>query len=345
MRKPMILGRSLLVGLLAMLTAVLAAGAAGPRQRLGNPVDASPRLQGPAYVLGGGAKDVFEALRWMIDQVRGEDPAAKLDVVVVRATGGDGYNQRLVALKGVNSVETLVISSREEAEDPEVEATVRRAEVVFFAGGNQCHYVKYYQGTRLETAIHSVVARGGAVGGTSAGCAILGQVVFNACQLRRTSELTSAKALANPYHPEISFTTDWFRWPHLEGVLTDTHFVPRDRMGRTLAFLARLVQDGITPQALGVAVNERTSLVVDRWGLARVMGEGPVYMVLADHRPEVCQPGRPLSYHGFKLWRLGPGQTFDLAHRPTSGFVLRSVVEGQISEDPYLDAPGSSRQP
>lgn len=345
MRNPMTLGRSLLMGLLAMLAVTVSAGARVTRHRVGSPVDAIPKLQGPAYTLGGGAKDVFEALQWMIDQVRGEDAAAKVDVVVLRATGGDAYNPRILSLDGVNSVETLVLTSREDSEDPEVEATVRRAEVVFFAGGNQCHYVKYFQGTRLDAAVKSVVARGGAVGGTSAGCAILGPVVFDACRLGAKSELTSAKALADPYHPEISFTTDWFRWPHLEGVLTDTHFVPRNRMGRTMAFLARLVQDGVTPRALGVAVNERTSLVVDRNGLARVAGEGPVFMVLADHRPEVCQPGRPLSYLGFKVWRLGPGQTFDLAHRPTSGFTLRSVVKGQISEDPYLEAPASSPQP
>lgn len=345
MRDPMTLGRSLLLGFLATVAATIPVGATVTRHRVGNPRDVTAVLHGPAYNLGGGSRDVFEALQWMIDQVRGGDPAATVDVVVLRATGTDAYNQRILSLKGVNSVETLVISSREEAEDPEVEATVRRAEVVFFAGGNQSHYVKHFKGTRLDAAVKSVVARGGAVGGTSAGCAILGQAVFDACRLGAKSELTSAKAQADPYHPEISFTTDWFRWPHLEGVLTDTHFVPRDRMGRTMAFLARLVQDRFTPQALGVAVNERSSLVIDRNGMARVLGEGPVYMVLADHRPEVCQPGRPLSYLGFKLWRLGPGQTFDLARRPTSGFVLRSVVEGRISEDPYLDAPGSSPQP
>jgi cyanophycinase len=267
--------------------------------------------------------------------VRGPNPDAKVDVVVLRATGADGYNGAILALRGVNSVETLVITSPAEADSPEVEAILRQAEVVFFAGGNQCHYVTNFKGTKVEAAVKALVARGGAVGGTSAGCAIMGALVFDACRLDARSEMTSAKALADPYHRDLSFTSGFFSWPHLEGVITDTHFVARNRMGRTLAFLARLYKDRGSTPVLGVAVNERTSLVIDKAGLGRVLGEGPVYVILADHAPELCQPGQPLSYRDFKLWRLEPGQTFDFAHRPAAGYYLRSVSRGVISADPY----------
>ena len=55
-------------------------------------------------------------------------------------------------------------------------------------------------------------------------------------------------------------------------------------------------------------MNEVTSLEVDKNGLATVMGDGPAYFVLADHAPEVCQAGVPLTYSNFKIWKVPRGR-------------------------------------
>jgi len=339
-------GRKPLSRLLPLLLVLLAGPTPGhattTRYHSGSRIDAKPVLHGPAYNLGGGGRDVMEALQWMIDQVRGPQRDAKVDVVVLRASQADGYNQGILAMAGVNSVETLVITSAADANTPEVEATIRQAEVVFFAGGNQCHYVTYFKGTKVEAAVKSVVARGGAVGGTSAGCAIMGSLVFDACQSHLSKDQLANQALADPYAPEWSFTSGFFDWPPLANVITDTHFVPRNRMGRALAFLARLVKDHPAGPVLGVAVNERTSLTIDKTGLGRVWGTGPVYLIEADHPPEVCLPGQPLTYRDFKIWKLEPGMTFNFLQRPDAGFYRRSVIKGQLSGNPYTEeAPPS----
>ncbi|MDQ3908297.1 MAG: peptidase S51 [Acidobacteriota bacterium] len=299
----------------------------------GDAADVSPRLHGPAYDFAGGGTDVAEAFQWMIDEVRGCDSCgAKIDVVVLRASGGAGYNDLIYKMRGVDSVETLLIRSREEAEEPGVAETVRKAEVVFFAGGDQCNYVKFFKGGPVERAVESVVARGGGVGGTSAGLAVMGEVSYDACS---GGSETSAQALANPYHADISFTYDFFRWKPLRGAITDTHFIERDRLGRTLVFLARQIADGKYRHILGVAVERETSLVVDKKGRARVLGKGPAYFILADHRPEVCEPGVPLTYSNYKVWKVGKGGTFDLAHRPITGYYTISVERGKLSPDAY----------
>ena len=87
--------------------------------------------------------------------------------------------------------------------------------------------------------------------------------------------------------------------------------------------------------ALGLAGDEVTSVVVDANGLAAVIGEGDVYVVLADHAPEECAPKVPLTYSDFKVWRLSPGDTFDLRDRPTAGNYTVSVTNGVLSDDPY----------
>lgn len=302
------------------------------RYLTGSPADVSPSLFGPAHVLGGGGIDVPEGIQWLVDEVRGcTSCPATVDVVVLRASGADGYNEYIYEMSGVDSVETLVITRASSAETAAVEATVQNAEVVFFAGGDQCNYVDNFRGTAVERAVESVYARGGGVGGTSAGLAVQAAFVFDACR----GTILSEEALEDPYDRRLSFTYDFFDWAHLDRVLTESHFAERDRMGRTMAFLARQVQDGRSDSALAVAVDEETSVVVDGAGRARVFGEGAAYFVLADHPPEVCEPRTPLTYSNFKIWRVERGGRFDLRNRPVAGYYLRSVEGGAITRNPY----------
>src|SRR3954451_20271518 len=275
--------KSVLSCLLLALLAV-PAHAKVTRYLTGNAADVVVSLAGPAHDLGGGGTDVDAALQWIIDQVRGcTSCSTKIDVVILRPTGFNGYNDYIYAMNGVDSVETLVITKAADANTAAVETTIKNAEVVFYAGGDQCDYTTLFKGTKVETAVESVYAKGGGVGGTSAGLAIQGDFTYNGC----TGSALSSDALANPYHRTITFTYDFFHWANLQGTITDTHFVTRDRMGRTLAFLARQIQDGKTTTAWGLAVNEATSVVVDKNGMATVIGDGPAYFILADHAPEV----------------------------------------------------------
>jgi cyanophycinase len=323
----------MLMLLLSALFAPRVAEAKVTRYLTGSPADVSPRLHGPALDLGGGGSDVAEGIQRMIDEVRGcAACATKVDVVVLRASGADGYNDYIYKMSGVDSVETIVVHNAEDAKDASVAETVRRAEVVFFAGGDQCNYVRYFKGNSIEAAVESVYARGGGVGGTSAGEAIQGEFVYDGCD---TDGATSEQALANPYDPTVRFTYDFFQWRYMRGVVTDQHVVARKRLGRTLVFVARQLKDRKAREVLAVAVNEKTSVVVDRRGLARVVGEGPAYFILGDHAPEVCEPKRPLTYSNYKVWKLAPGSSFNLARRPKTGFTLVSVREGRPSDNLY----------
>jgi cyanophycinase len=302
------------------------------RYLTGNAADVVVAAAGPGLNLGGGGLDVDAALQAMIDQARGcTDCATKVDVVVLRVTGSDGYNDYIYAMNGVDSVETLVVTRATDSNTAAVETTVRNAEVVFYAGGNQCDYTKVFKGTKVETATEFVYAKGGTVGGTSAGMAIQGEFVYNGC----TASATSSEILADPYARSATFTYDYHAWNDMGDTLTDTHFVTRDRMGRLMGFLARQIKDGKTPTALGIGADEESSVVVDENGLATVMGAGNVYFVLADHFPEQCAAKKPLTYSNFKIWRVPPGGTFNLRNRPSSGYYTVSVSAGVLSGNAY----------
>src|SRR3712207_5039336 len=139
--------RKTTLSLLALAAALtLPAEAKVTRYLTGNAADVVVPLAGPAHDFGGGSTDVDAALQWIIDQVRGcTTCSTRIDVVILRSSGSNGYNDYIYAMNGVDSVETLVITSARDSNTTAVETTVRNAEVVFFAGGDQCNYVKYFK--------------------------------------------------------------------------------------------------------------------------------------------------------------------------------------------------------
>lgn len=293
-----------------------------------------PSLAGPVLSLGGGGPDVENAIQWMINQVRGcTDCATKVNVVVIRTYANHDYNRVINAMKGVKSVETLIVSNKQDANKADIVNKIRNADVIFFAGGDQCQYIRNWKNTKLEAAVQSVYARGGGVGGTSAGAMIQSEFVYDACASSEEG-IETRDALEDPYK-DITFTYNFFKWKYLVGTIVDTHFDRRKRMGRIMAFIARQIQDGKSQRALGIAISEETSVVVDKYGMAKVIGRGAAYFVLGDHPPEVCKPRTPLTFSDYKIWRVPRGETFDLKNIPTRGYYLRSVKRGRFSSDPY----------
>lgn len=269
----------------------------------GNPADVQ-RVTRPALILAGGGPDVDAAMSYF-----GECAQAG-DLVVLRATGGDSYNQYLLNLTAADSVETLIVASRQRAEDPYVLARLGQAEGVFLAGGDQAHYVTFWGRTPLATAIDEVAGRGTPLGGTSAGLAILGEWNFAAL----AGTVTSSQALADPFHPRVTLVRGVLRLPLLAGIITDSHFSNRDRMGRLVTFLARIVSDWHVPEARGIGIDEATALLIDGHGVATVVGRGAVYFLRTPGPPERCLPGQPLTFRLIGVQRAVAGQVF---HLPT----------------------------
>ncbi|MFI8370702.1 hypothetical protein [Streptomyces sp. NPDC085466] len=331
------------VGLAALATALTAlqpAHAAADRIRLGSTADvARASWNGPAFTMNGAGGIVTASMARAVDDIRGG--TGSLDVVVLAGSSPTSGSRTpecdaVIGLAGVNSCTTWTLTTANDGNRGQVNTDVRNAEFVYFAGGDQCRYAGW-KGTALEASVESVVAKGGGSGGGSAGHHINSPIVYDACD----GSVTSAEALANPYDRYISFTTGMFEWANYGAVVNDSHFVTRDRMGRTMAFLARAVKDGLAPggAAWGVGVEEGGgSLFLDRDGKATQYGQD-AYVVLADHQPERAVARKPLTYTNFKIWRLTPGSTFDFKNRPTCGYYLRSVTNGVPDRNLYSGTP------
>ena len=217
----------------------------------------------------GGGDDLDEAFRWLCNK------GNRGDFLILRARGDDAYNSYVNKLCQANSVATLIIPDREAAQDPAVAEIIRKAEVLFIAGGDQANYVRGWKGTPVESAINDNIAAGKPIGGTSAGLAVEGEFAYSAAGDKPDDKnLSSADVLANPYFERVTLAREFLKVPHLENLITDSHFAKRDRMGRTLGFLARIMKDGWSSSPREVAVDEKSAVLVEADGKARVVGTG-----------------------------------------------------------------------
>ncbi len=315
-----------------LLTLVLCASAvshaAGFKYiRQGSPQDVQTHTEAGIAMMGGGS-DLDEAFQWLCAKGSGGD------FLVVRAHGGADYNPYVAGLCQMNSVATLIIPSRKAALAPHVAEIIGKAEVIFIAGGDQSRYVNFWKGTPVEDAINAHVAAGRPIGGTSAGLAVLGQFVYGCLEDKpNDADLTSHEVLADPYIKRVTVVRDFLKVPGLENILTDSHFAKRDRMGRSLGFMARIVQDGWSKAPREIAIDEKSALLVEGSGRAKVVGTGlGVYFLQVTDAPEVCKSGQPLTLRNVAAYRAPTGAGFDVLDWSGDGGEAYSIsVEaGQI---------------
>jgi len=241
-------------------------------------------------ILMGGSTDVDAAINWFLQRANGGD------VVVIRATGADGYNSYMYNMVTVNSVETIIIDSRAKSGLATVTDKIRNAEALFIAGGDQWDYVNYWKDSPTEDAINYLLnTKKVTVGGTSAGLAIMGAAYYSA----QTGSVTSAQALSNPYHKYITLgSNDFVSASNMQNTITDSHYTQRDRQGRHITFMARLMKDWSYANVKGIGIDEQTAVCIDQNGMGKVYGINNAYfMKNAGLGAETCTASTPLTWN------------------------------------------------
>ena len=270
----------------------------------------------------GGGTDQDAAFRWLCERAHGGD------FLILTAADDDAYNPYVQKLCKVNSVATLMVRDRASANQPFVAETIRHAEAIFITGGDQSNYIKFWQGTPVQAAINDRLRDGVPIGGTSAGLAVLGEYIFTAMN----DTALSKETLADPYNKQVTLGSGFLDVPYMQGILTDQHFVKRDRLGRTVGFLARLLQDSMATSVREIAVDERNAVLVDEHGNATLVGKGTAYFMRPTHKPELCQPGKPLTFRNIDVYKIDRNGSFRIQDWTGTGgtaYVL-SAVEGKL---------------
>jgi cyanophycinase-like exopeptidase len=298
---------------------------------------------GPGVVLDGGFEgDVVR--RWIHSHVA-NSVAAHADVVVLTANDTDASGGWLEAA-AFHSVQTFRIGDGATLGDLAwVGERIAHAEVVWFTGGDQAKYVRW-KGTPIAAAVNASYARGGIVGGASAGMIVLGEFV-NDATLTLSENLTTPLLVANPYDARLHFTRDVFSLGLLRGVITDPHFSARDRLGRLSAFMARQVADGNTQEVLGVGVDDGAALAIDALGVGVRLANSPASSVFVLRGGAASQvvDGKPLQYPNLELVKLAEdGDSYNVALRCGTGKYKRLSVDGSFVPPYGMDAYANGPQ-
>ena len=200
---------------------------------------------------------------------------------------------------GPASVHVLNASSPEEANNPEFAAPLDEATGVWLGGGQQTWLTGCYGGTLMERKIRAVLQRNGVVGGTSAGAAVMSEVMITGGRKK----------------PSVGTGFGF-----LPGVIIDQHFIKRNRFSR----LRQVVE--AHPNLVGIGIDESAALVVSL-GDRRVRVVGNSYIV-------VCLPEKIGTQYRVEVDFYNPGDEFQLSEpgKPELMLASSSIVEDWLDE-------------
>jgi cyanophycinase len=255
----------------------------------------SPSLAAKAITAPGGSLVICGGGK-LPDQVRDRflelagGPKARIVVIPTAHAYADTpqVKQALEIWKGqpLASVSLFHTRSRAKADDKDYVRPLAEATGVWIGGGRQQYLMDVYLGTEVERQLKALLDRGGVIGGTSAGAAVMTRVMID-------SGRTEAKVAQG--------------FDFLEGAVVDQHFLRRGRVKRLLGVVRQY------PDLIGLGIDEQTALVVNvRSKRMNVIGNSYVVACFPDRQAEADGP-EGLRGASPPLEFLKPGDEADLS--------------------------------
>ncbi len=178
----------------------------------------------------------------------------RLDVVVIPVASGvperSGPGTAADIHRHLHAPRVTVVDPRTDEEETVISA-IRKADAVWFTGGDQMRITEHMLGGRAHAELRALLGRGGIIAGTSAGAAMMGEMMITGGTSRAAEEHGVSREADGP---GVSVAEGM---GFLDGVLTDQHFEARGREGRLRVALREL---GVP---LGMGVNENRGVLVD----------------------------------------------------------------------------------
>ena len=220
--------------------------------------------KGALVIVGGGGAGP-EIWKKFIELAGGPDST----IVVVTTAMEDpltpeSVEEKILKKYGAKNVKALHTRDRKTADDPAFSAVLTKAKGVWFSGGRQWRFVDSYEGTLTEKRFREVLARGGAIGGSSAGASIQSEY------MPRGHPLGNLVIAAEGYERGFGY---------LPGCAVDQHFFARKRTADMTGLMKEY------PQYLGIGLDEGTAIVVTG-STAEVIGKSKVAFYDTKKKPD-----------------------------------------------------------
>ena len=203
---------------------------------------------------------------------------------------------------GAKSVETCFLT-REQALKPESAKLLDGAGGVFFSGGDQSRLT----GVLLDTPVHKklleLYEQGCVIGGTSAGAAVMSEVMITGDEVRKVEAGREFETL----QARNIVTARGFGF--VQRAVIDQHFVTRKRHNRLISLLAE------HPDLMGVAIDESTAILVKPDETFEVVGAKQVIVYDPAGAKFSILPNQNIGFTNLVMHALTDGDRFDMKTR------------------------------
>jgi cyanophycinase len=209
---------------------------------------------------------------------------------------GPEYVKAFEYLNAMN-VGVLYIEKREEAADGVVLERLREADIVMFTGGDQLRLTSILGGTPFHDILldkyhnEEFVYAGTSAGAAAASNSMIYQGSSSEALLKGEVKITSGLGL-------------------IDGVVIDTHFVRRGRIGRLFQAVVS------NPRVLGIGLGEDTGLLITNNTQMEAIGSGLVILVdgrdIKDTNLTQVKLGQPISINNLVVHVMSMNDTYNI---------------------------------
>jgi cyanophycinase len=264
-------------------------------------VNATPK--GHLFIIGGGKRPA-QMMKKFIALAEGFRSGKIVVLPMASSVPEEVGPEQTLQLKnfGAKSVEFHILS-REDALNPESIKLFEDIGGVFFSGGVQSRLANVLLDTPIHKKLRDFYEAGGIIGGTSAGAAVMSEIMITGDEKREVEEGHAFETI------EADNIVTALGFGFIKSVVIDQHFVRRKRHNRLISLIAE------NPKILGVGIDESTAIIVNPNNTFDVIGDRSVIVYDFSGSEVKVFPDNGISALAGKIHILKRGDKFDLKAR------------------------------
>ncbi len=267
------------------------------------PLFAASAPKGRLFIIGGGDWPEDFPKRF-VDLARGFGTGRIVIFPMASGAPEETAAEEAAEFKKAGAPDVVVsILTREQALEPGSAAILDGAGGVFFSGGDQARLTAVLLDTPVHEKLREIYERGAVIGGTSAGAAVMSEVMITGDEVRKVEEGREFETLQA--HNVI--TTRGFGF--IREAIVDQHFVTRKRYNRIFSLLAE------HSDLFGIAIDESTAILVESGERFEVIGLKQVIICDPAKASYRIRPDGAIAFTGIVLHALIAGDMFNLKTR------------------------------
>jgi cyanophycinase len=259
----------------------------------------APVPKGHLFIVGGGDRDELLMKRYV--ELAGRYGTGRVVIFTMASGVPLEVGPELVAefqKLGVADVAFYQLT-REEAMRPDSAKILDGASAIWFAGGDQARLTAALLDTPIHARMREFYAAGGLIGGTSAGAAVMSEVMITGDEKRTKKE----DELWQTVEADNVVRVRGFGF--VKNAIIDQHFLVRRRHNRLISLVLE------NPTLLGAGIDESTAILVRPDGKWEILGESQVFVIDARKAVVSKAASNKLAGHGLALHLLLAGDVFD----------------------------------